>query len=37
MPNNKTTTIIGEGTKEVAHQEEAMVEGVELECFTIVC
>jgi hypothetical protein len=37
MPNNKITTIIGEGTKEGAHQEEAMMEGVEFQCFTIVC
>jgi len=37
MPNNKTTTIIGEWTKEGTHQEEAMMEGVELQCFTIMC
>jgi hypothetical protein len=37
MPNNKTTTIIGEGTNEGVHQEGAMVEGIELQCFTIVC
>jgi hypothetical protein len=37
MPNNKTTTITWEGANERAHQEEATMEGVELQRFTIVC